>query len=66
MLRAELGLRGGEDPAVGPEEVQPREPAAEQQHEECRRGHEHRPVVPGDHTEGHSRDRRPVPRVCKG
>ena len=66
VLRAEPRLRRRQDPALGPQEVQPRQPPAQQQHEVRRRGHEHRPLVPGDDPEGDPGDRRPVLRVRQG
>ena len=35
VLRAEFGLCRRQDPSLGPQEVQPRQPLAQQQHEEC-------------------------------
>ena len=66
VLRAEPRLCCCQNPALGSQKVQSRVAAAQQQHEERRRGDEHRPHVRGDDSESYSGHRRSIFWVRKG
>mmetsp|Transcript_39184 Transcript_39184/g.118392 ORF Transcript_39184/g.118392 Transcript_39184/m.118392 type:complete len:301 (+) Transcript_39184:1931-2833(+) len=58
VLRAVLGLLCGQGAALGHRQVPNRGEAARHADEVGRRGHVHRPVVPGGHPEGHAHGQR--------